>query len=159
VRAFAHTFGILALNGGFGVWWLSPPTPALAGNACRSTAAPSWTLKAKKPDPRAGEHFPTALACARQKKAFWRAMDNSRNRFTSTTANQPIRAVKAASNSERSFFFFFFCASRCFFYFGFWDLFSGFAALTEPFQQPARVLRLDYTRFACEWSVKVEPAF
>jgi len=24
-----------APNGGFGVWWLSPPNPALAGNACR----------------------------------------------------------------------------------------------------------------------------
>jgi len=23
-------------NGGFGVWWLSLPNPALAGNACRS---------------------------------------------------------------------------------------------------------------------------
>jgi hypothetical protein len=22
-------------NGGFGVWWLCPPIPALAGNACR----------------------------------------------------------------------------------------------------------------------------
>jgi len=24
-----------APNGGFGVWWLFPPNPALAGNTCR----------------------------------------------------------------------------------------------------------------------------
>jgi len=35
VRGFARTFGILAPNGGLGVWWLGPPSPALAGNACR----------------------------------------------------------------------------------------------------------------------------
>jgi len=35
VRAFAHTFREAAPNGGFGVWWLCPPNPALAGNACR----------------------------------------------------------------------------------------------------------------------------
>ena len=31
VRAFAHTFGILAPSGGFNVCWLCPPIPALAG--------------------------------------------------------------------------------------------------------------------------------
>jgi len=35
VRAFAHTFREAAPKGGFGVWWLCPPIPALAGNACR----------------------------------------------------------------------------------------------------------------------------
>jgi hypothetical protein len=35
VRGFARTFGTPAPNGGFGVWWLFPPNPALAGNACR----------------------------------------------------------------------------------------------------------------------------
>jgi len=35
VRAFAHTFEEAAPKGGFGVWWFCPPTPALAGNACR----------------------------------------------------------------------------------------------------------------------------
>jgi len=29
----AHTFGEGGPNGGFGVWWLFPPIPALAGNA------------------------------------------------------------------------------------------------------------------------------
>jgi hypothetical protein len=33
VRAFARTFGEAAPNGGFGVWWLFPSSPALAGNA------------------------------------------------------------------------------------------------------------------------------
>jgi hypothetical protein len=35
VRAFAHTFGVAAPNGGFGIWWLFSPNPALAGNAYR----------------------------------------------------------------------------------------------------------------------------
>jgi hypothetical protein len=35
VQAFAHTFGEATPNGGFGVWWLCLPHPALAGNACR----------------------------------------------------------------------------------------------------------------------------
>ena len=35
VLAFAHTFGEAAPNDGFGVWWLRPPHPALAGNTCR----------------------------------------------------------------------------------------------------------------------------
>jgi len=35
VRAAARTFGEGGPNGGFGVWWLCPPIPALAGNACR----------------------------------------------------------------------------------------------------------------------------
>ena len=38
MRAFAHTFREAAPNGGFGVWWLCPPNPALAGNACRWAA-------------------------------------------------------------------------------------------------------------------------
>ena len=38
VRAFAHTFGVSAPTGGFGVWWLCPPNPALASNACRWVA-------------------------------------------------------------------------------------------------------------------------
>jgi hypothetical protein len=29
-----HTFREAAPNGGFGVWRLHPPNPALAGNAC-----------------------------------------------------------------------------------------------------------------------------
>ena len=33
-------FRVSGPNGGFGVWWLSPPTPALAGNACRWAACP-----------------------------------------------------------------------------------------------------------------------
>jgi len=41
VRAVAHTFGEGGPNGGFGVWWLCPPHPALAGNACR------WALVVK----------------------------------------------------------------------------------------------------------------
>jgi len=32
-RAFHRPFGVAAPNGGFGVWWLCPPIPALAGNA------------------------------------------------------------------------------------------------------------------------------
>jgi hypothetical protein len=35
VRAFRRTFGDSGPNGGFGVWWLYPPNPALAGNASR----------------------------------------------------------------------------------------------------------------------------
>ena len=31
VRAFAHTFEKAAPRGGFGIWWLYPPNPALAG--------------------------------------------------------------------------------------------------------------------------------
>jgi hypothetical protein len=31
----AHTFREAAPIGGFGVWWLCPPHPALAGTACR----------------------------------------------------------------------------------------------------------------------------
>ena len=38
VRAFAHTFGEAAQNGGFGAWWFCPPIPALAGNASRWAA-------------------------------------------------------------------------------------------------------------------------
>jgi hypothetical protein len=38
VRGFTHTFGDDAQSGGFGVWWLFPPNPALAGNACRWAA-------------------------------------------------------------------------------------------------------------------------
>ena len=38
VRAFAHTFGVAAPRGGFGVWWLRSPSPALAGNASRWAA-------------------------------------------------------------------------------------------------------------------------
>jgi hypothetical protein len=33
VRAFRRTFREAAPSGGFGVWWLYPPNPALAGNA------------------------------------------------------------------------------------------------------------------------------
>jgi hypothetical protein len=40
VRAFSHTFGDSGPNGGFGVWRLCPPNPALAGNADHS--ADSW---------------------------------------------------------------------------------------------------------------------
>jgi len=40
VRGVARTFGLAAPNGGFGVWWFFPPTPALAGNACRWAAMP-----------------------------------------------------------------------------------------------------------------------
>ena len=46
VRAFARTFGEAAPRGGFGVWWLHPPIPALAGNACR-WALPCKTLNLK----------------------------------------------------------------------------------------------------------------
>jgi len=35
VRAFRRTFRESGPNGGFGLWWLYPPHPALAGNACR----------------------------------------------------------------------------------------------------------------------------
>jgi hypothetical protein len=35
VRAFRRTFGEADPRGGFGVWWLSPPNSALAGNASR----------------------------------------------------------------------------------------------------------------------------
>jgi len=47
VRGFARTFGEAAPNGGFGVWWLCPPNPALAGNAPavgRSLAEQEWHL-------------------------------------------------------------------------------------------------------------------
>jgi hypothetical protein len=33
-RAFRRTFREVAPNGGFGVWWLSPPISTLAGNPC-----------------------------------------------------------------------------------------------------------------------------
>jgi len=33
------SFREAAPNGGFGVWWFCPPSPALAGNACR------WALE------------------------------------------------------------------------------------------------------------------
>ncbi|MCJ7734216.1 MAG: hypothetical protein MUP11_06685, partial [Anaerolineales bacterium] len=35
VRAFRPHFRDSAPNSGFGVWWLFPPSPALAGNANR----------------------------------------------------------------------------------------------------------------------------
>jgi hypothetical protein len=42
----AHTFSEAAPNGGFGVWRLCPPNPALAGNACRWCAKRSLAFLA-----------------------------------------------------------------------------------------------------------------
>jgi len=37
----AHTFGVVAPKGGFGIRWFFPPIPALAGNASRWAALKS----------------------------------------------------------------------------------------------------------------------